>query len=198
MGNTAVKAKQKPLIVGPIPSPGSGNFAVAFTDRDGDGKKVTDREIAVLTVSTTPNAHYLPWANGAFTRCEISLESDSIDYFFTADLSGCSLWYKFQDKKILIRHEARTTAEAQLEHSIAGFKCVVNSSTNPDDIQLSVDPDTNVRSAQFYVVYALLDHESRQIDFRVQLVAQKKNLLTRVETYELVKLGSVVVEFPSL
>ncbi|MBJ6764669.1 hypothetical protein JGU66_28205 [Myxococcaceae bacterium JPH2] len=198
MGNTSVKAKQKPLIVGPVPSPGSGNFAVAFTDRDGDGKQVTDREIAALTVSTTPNAHYLPWANGAFTRCEISLASAEIEYFFTADLSGCSLWYKFQDNKVLIRHEARTTAEAQREHALAGFKCVVDSSSDPNDVQLSVDPDTSVRSARFYVVYALLDHEARQIDFRVQLVAQKKNLLTRVETYDLVKLGSVVVAFPSL
>jgi hypothetical protein len=99
--------------------------------------------------------------------------------------------------RIKIRHEARTDKVSQQEHLVAGFKCVVDSNLNVDDIKLSLDMDTQIRSAQFYVVYALFDHESRQVDFRTQLVSQKKNLLSRVEIYELVKVGSTVISFPS-
>ncbi|NBD07929.1 MULTISPECIES: hypothetical protein [Corallococcus] len=189
MGNASGRQKQKPLILDSVAGSAPGLFKATFTTHP-------DREGATLTESSKPNAYHLPWKNGDYTEGEVDLTNEEVEYFFTSDLSGCSLWYKFTGGRIKIRHEARTDKGSQDVHRLAGFKCVVDSSLNKDDVQLAVDADTMIRSAQFYVVYALFEHESKSVDFRVQLVQQKKNLLTRVEVYELVKVGSVVVEFP--
>ncbi|NOK18515.1 hypothetical protein [Corallococcus carmarthensis] len=189
MGNASGRQKQKPLILGPAPGSGMGAYAVTFDTLE-------DRELATLKESGSPDAFYLPWKSGDVTECEIDLATDTLAYFFTANLSGCSLWYKFQEGRILIRHEARTDSASQNLHKLAGFKCVVDSSLNPDDIQLSVDEETMVRKARYYVVYALFDHEARQVEFRAQLVAQQTNLLNRQESYDLVKVTPVIVKFP--
>ncbi|NOK15028.1 hypothetical protein [Corallococcus exercitus] len=189
MGNASGRQKQKALILGPAPGSGMGAYAVTFDTLE-------DRELATLKESGSPDAFYLPWKSGDVTECEIDLATDTLSYFFTANLSGCSLWYKFQDGRIRIRHEARTDSASQNLHKLAGFKCVVDSSLNPDDIQLSVDEETMVRKARYYVVYALFDHEARQVEFRAQLVAQQTNLLNRQESYDLVKVTAVIVKFP--
>lgn len=192
MGNASGRQKQKPLILGPTPGSGMGAYAVTFDT------SLDDRELATLTESESPDAFYLPWKSGDVTECEIDLATDAITYFFTANLSGCSLWYKFHEGRIFIRHEARTDSASQNPHKLAGFKCVVDSSLNPDDVQLSVDQETMVRKARYYVVYAIFDHEARQVEFRAQLVAQQTNLLSRQESYALVKVATVVAKFPSL
>ncbi|MBZ4330225.1 hypothetical protein NR800_22165 [Corallococcus interemptor] len=189
MGNASGRQKQKPLILGPAPGSGMGVYAVTFDTLE-------DRELATLEESRSPDAFYLPWKSGDVTEGGIDLTTDTVTYFFTANLSGCSLWYKFQDGRIFIRHEARTDSASQNLHKLAGFKCVVDSSLNPDDVQLSVDPETMVRKARYYVVYAIFDHEARQVEFRAQLVAQQTNLLNRQESYELVKVTAVAVKFP--
>ncbi|HLL56095.1 MAG TPA: hypothetical protein VK447_21210 [Myxococcaceae bacterium] len=189
MGNASGKAKQKPLLLGAVPNGVPGLFEVAFSTED-------DHELATLAESRTPDAFHLPWKNGAYTEGEITLATRQVDYFFTADLSGCSLWYKFEGGKIRIRHEARTDKNSQTQHSLAGFKCVVDSNLNKDDVQLAVDEDTMMKTAQYYVVYALLDYDSKVIEFRSQLVRQKKNMLSRAEAYELVKVQSIPVSFP--
>jgi hypothetical protein len=189
MGNASGKTKQKPLILAAAPGTDPGAFEATFSTE-------ADREQASLKNSVTPDAYYLPWKNGAYTACEINLAPKQIDYFFTADLSGCSLWYKFDGAKIKIRHEARTDANSQREHTLAGFKCIVDSSLNKDDVQLAIDEKTMIRSAQFYVVYALFDYDAKLVDFRAQLVHQKKNLNTRAESYELVKVDSIPIAFP--
>ncbi|CAM3190177.1 hypothetical protein G4177_33705 [Corallococcus sp. ZKHCc1 1396] len=191
MGNASGRQKQKPLILGPAPGSGMGAYAATFDTLE-------DRELAMLKESKAPDAFYLPWATGDVTECGIDLTTHNLTYFFTANLSGCSLWYKFQDGRILIRHEARTDSASQNLHKLAGFKCVVDSSLNKDDIQLSVDPETMVRKARYYVVYALFDHEARQVEFRAQLVAQETNLLNRQESFDLVKVTTTVVNFPKL
>ncbi|WP_223637983.1 hypothetical protein [Corallococcus sp. EGB] len=189
MGNASGRQKQKPLILGPAPGSGMGAYSVAFDT-------LSDHELATLKESKSPDAFYLPWKSGDVTEGEIDLTNHDLTYFFTANLSGCSLWYKFQDDRIVIRHEARTDGGSQNLHKLAGFKCVVDSSLNPDDVQLSVDQETMIRKARYYVVYALFDHEARQVEFRAQLVAQETNLLNRQESYDLVKVTAVVVKFP--
>lgn len=189
MGNASGRQKQKPLILGGVPSTEPGAFTVTFSEQ-------TDHELATLAEGGKTNAYHLPWKDGACTECEIDLASVQLKYFFTANLSGCSLWYKFNSGNIVIRHEARTDSVSQNQHRIAGFKCVVDSSANKNDVQLSVDPDTQLRTARFYVVYALFDHEAGAIDFRPQHVQQTKNLLSRVEAYELLKVDAVVIPFP--
>ncbi|MBN9682604.1 MULTISPECIES: hypothetical protein [unclassified Corallococcus] len=191
MGNASGRQKQKPLILGPAPGAGMGAYAVAFDELE-------DRELATLKESKSPDTFYLPWKSGDVTEGEIDLSTGTLTYFFTANLSGCSLWYKFQEGRIFIRHEARTDSASQNLHKLAGFKCVVDSSLNPDDIQLSVDQETMVRRARYYVVYALFDYEARQVEFRAQLVAQQTNLVSRQESYDLVKVSSSVVKFPKL
>ncbi|RYZ43777.1 MAG: hypothetical protein EOO71_02130 [Myxococcaceae bacterium] len=191
MGNASGREKPKPLIVGGSPSVDPGAFKVTFSMQ-------ADHELGTLKESDKPNAFHLPWRDGACTECEIPLDSTHIEYFFTANLSGCSLWYKFNDGNIVIRHEARGDPVVQNQHRIAGFKCVVDSRLNPDDIQLVVDPETHLRTSRFYVVYALLDHDARSIDFRPQHVQQTKNLFSKVESYELLKSSSIVVPFPEL
>ena len=141
MGNASGRQKQKPLILGPTPGSGMGAYAVTFDTLE-------DRELATLKDSDSPDAFYLPWKSGDVTECGIDLTKDTLTYFFTANLSGCSLWYKFQDGRILIRHEARTDSASQNLHKLAGFKCVVDSSLNPDDVQLSVDQETMVLKAR--------------------------------------------------
>lgn len=189
MGNASGRQKQKPLILDSVAGSDPGLFKATFATHD-------DREGATLTEDSKPNAYHLPWKNDDYTEGEVDLTNKQVKYFFTSDLSGCSLWYKFTEARIKIRHEARTDKGSQDLHRLAGFKCVVDSSLNKDDVQLVLDSDTMIRSAQFYVVYALFAHDAQSVEFRVQLVRQKKNLLTRVEVYSLVKVESVEVEFP--
>ncbi|WPB77617.1 hypothetical protein KYC5002_00425 [Archangium violaceum] len=189
MGNSSGKAKPKPLLVTEGPGEGTGAYKLTITEK-------SDHEDASFAASSAADAYYLPWKSGDVTECEINLATRKIQYFFTANLSGCSLWYKFDGAKIKIRHEARTDSESQRLHRLAGFTCVVDSSLNKDDIQLVIDDKTMIRHAQFYCVYALIDYEERQIEFRAQLVKNQKNLLSKVESYELVKTTTIEVPIP--
>ncbi|HZI14083.1 MAG TPA: hypothetical protein VE153_27195 [Myxococcus sp.] len=189
MGNASGRAKQKPTILAAAPGVEPGIFSATFSEE-------ADRDVVTLKSSGTQNAYFLPWKNGTYTECEINLSMGLVDYFFTADLSGCSLWYKFDSGKMKIRHEARTDKPSQRVHTLAGFQCVVDSSLNPDDVQLVLDDKTMVRTSRFYVVYALFDYDAKVADFRVQHVGQKKNLLSKAESYELIKVESVTVDFP--
>jgi len=188
MGNASSQAKQKPLVITAAPGDGAGAYHVNFAEK-------ADFEQVLLTKDGFPDAYYLPWNSGNCTECEISLSKGQFDYFFTANLSGCSIWYKFENKQIKIRHEARTDKQVHWQHSIAGFKLAFDSSAS-DECTLTVDEATLVRTAQFFMVYALLDHKEKVIEFRVQLIKHVRNGLSQAEKYELIRVDNVPVPFP--
>jgi len=73
------------------------------------------------------NAYYLPWENRSCTEATVTLEAP-LKYFFTAPLSGCSIWCKYLEvDRIVIRHEARTQPEHHNKHRAEGFVLVFNS-----------------------------------------------------------------------
>jgi hypothetical protein len=188
MGNTTGRAKPKPLVIKSAPGDGSGAYHVEFSED-------AEIELVSLTKDGFPNAYYLPWMSGGCTECKITLSKGQIDYFFTANLSGCSIWYKFEEGRIKIRHEARTDKKVHWEHSIAGLKLVFDSSAS-DDSTLTVDEKTLVRTAQFFMVYAVFDYVEKVIEFRIQLVRHMRNGFTQAEKYELLRVETVSVPFP--
>ena len=107
-------------------------------------------------------------------------------------MSGCSLWYKLGDNAIVLRHEARTDSASQQIHREAGFTLVFDTTTD-GDVSLSVND--NVRRAVYYVIYALVDYDDQQIEFRIQKVQNVKNLVTRKERYSLLGLTGKIVPF---
>lgn len=188
MGNASGKSKQKPRISKKVPGGDGRLFKVTFLEEE-------DHEEIKLEEHARPDAYYLPWANGTYTEGEITLGMRQVHQFFTANLSGCSLWYKFESGKIKIRHEARPDEQSQWLHSSAGYTLVIDSNENAADIQLFFEGETK-RIAQYYVVYALLDYKEKVIEFRSQLVKHVKDMNANVEHFTLVKLTLLSVDFP--
>lgn len=118
------------------------------------------------------NAYNLPWRNGDFTQATITLQP-SVKYFFTAPLSGCSIWCKYLNKtQIVIRHEARTTMLAHNIHLAQSFGLVFDSN-NPTlwgfgDTKLRVDQTDQVihKYAVHFLLYAALEPDG--VTFYVQ------------------------------
>lgn len=187
MGNKTGGEKQKPLLMKSSPSE-AGAYNADFTTHG-------DHEVVTLKKDGFPDAYYLPWESSRCTQCEVSLAKRQFAFFFTASLSGCSLWYKFSDGGILIRHEARVDKSVHKEHQLAGFKLIIDSSANEKDCWYTVDESTLEKHAQFFMVYALIDYDEKQLEFRAQLVKQKKTL-DGDESYELVRLDRIEIAFP--
>ena len=188
MGNASGRAKAKPLVIKAAPGDGSGTYHVEISEEP-------DVHLVSLTKEGFPDAYYLPWRSGGFTECEISLSKGQIGYFFTAALSGCSIWYKFEEKKLKVRHEARPGEDAHWEHTIAGFKMVFDSHPSTE-CTLVIDEKTLVRTAQFFMVYALIDHAEKVVEFRIQLIKHVRNGNTQAETYELIRDTPCPAPFP--
>jgi hypothetical protein len=130
-----------------------------------------------LTDTSYENSYYLPWKNGSCTVGKMSLKNPMF-YFFTAPLSGCSIWYKYvSNSDIEILHEARTSSSVQQGHVNGGFTLVFDSN-KPGDWKLSdVKLETEVtdtlylKQAVSFVVYGAV--EAGRMVFYVQEIFTK-------------------------
>ena len=109
------------------------------------------------------NAYYLPWENGGCTEAMVTLEAP-LKYFFTAPLSGCSLWCKYlAADRIVIRHEARTQSEHHNKHRAEGFVLVFDShearKADFDDCTLKIEQsEGQIRKLAIdFMVYAAVE-----------------------------------------
>lgn len=173
----------KPLI---LPSSyAAGLYKATFTTR-------SDCEVVTLATSSKPDAYYLPWKNNNYTEGQFSLGPKTTVYFFTADMSGCSLWYRLSQNTLFLRHEARTDADSQRVHSTAGFTLLFD--TNTANV-VALEADEETRTAVYFVIYALVDYEHQRIEFRIQQVRNRKNFTTKAETFTLENLTAKTVLF---
>lgn len=161
MGNTQTTGKQKPLIV--VNNPISGFKKAVFKD------KPEWEEVALEDCPEDEiDSFFLQWKNNDYTEGRINLTTEKITYFFTSDMSGCSLWYIYdKEANILnIRHEARPNSGQK--HLDDGYTLIKN--TNSDEITLETNlvGDVFQKTAQYNIVYAILDEGT--ITFKIQLV----------------------------
>jgi hypothetical protein len=195
MGNQQGMNKSKPLIVGGVPfSPDGATYRVTFEDK-------ADHEAATFTESTSPNAYYLPWADGTCTEGSFDL-NPSIKYFFTAAMTGCSLWVKVDKdhKRIIFVHEGRTDTNSQETHRSNGFTLIFDSTTATkfgfsQAASLIVDAEKSETTAVYFEAYAVLDYEHKVVEFRVQMI--RRLLVFKSKSYKLLDMIPTTVPLPS-
>jgi hypothetical protein len=137
---------------------------------------ITEKEFCqeVSFSSAGVNSYFLQWRNGAYTECVLDLNNQNLTYFFTSDMSGCSLWYKYnnQTKIMDVRHEARPGNHQQ--HIADGYTLVGDTNNNNVALDLKQKPDSDgmLKTATYYVPYAIIDHRGNAptVTFHMQLV----------------------------
>jgi hypothetical protein len=136
----------------------------------------------------TANAFYLPWKDGACTEGTVKLGT-TVKYFFTASLSGCSIFCRYPDKKtIIIRHEARTDKVTHTEHEQAGFQLVFNSSQSTKwefhAISLDIEETEGAvkKRATDFVVYAVIGEAETTFYVQERLTTSTLDLETADKT----------------
>ncbi|WOA54182.1 hypothetical protein [Dickeya solani] len=144
-----------------------------------------------------PNAYFLPWGNNNFTQGEIDLNNTDIEYFFTANFSGCSLWCRIDSGNVLFRHEARTTPLAYQQHLGDGYRLIFDS--NRPDVHVELREDNGepiLRNAQYYVIFAEVLRLSNLafigLKFHIQHVFNQKDMQSQNEIYELLSYKEVI------
>jgi|GEM_PF-5370434 len=184
MGNMCSGSSDKELVVWPETATGMTSFA--FQEQD-NWTKVDFNQSKL-------DACYLTYRDNKATQVEFNVPAgDDMLYFFTSELSGCSIWYKKIDDTISIIHEARTTQT----HDGDGYLLIFDSNkASPDDLsKLSTDkngkPSTPEDPESYYYqinkqysLYALVSNDS--IEFRIQHF--KKTILAqegKVGSYQL-------------
>ena len=197
MGNKPGGDKGKPLLLGGVPSSSSNGAAYHVTFEDQG-----DHETATLTNGSSPDAYYRPWSNGACTEGSFALDG-SIKYFFTAQLSGCSIWVKTDKdhRKISILHEARTDAKSQQAHHENGFALIVDSNSMKkfgfsQEASQNVDVQKNEKTAVYFEAYAILDYEHKVMEFRIQMIQLFRDSKSE-NHYKLLDMKPMMVPLPS-
>lgn len=170
--------KPKPLIL-PSAPPEPGTYKQIITSKD-------DHHQVKLERSDTPDSYFLPWHNGAYTEGEIDLTQTHIKTFYTADMSGCSLWYKSKDNKLTVRHEARPGERGV--HERDGFTLVKD--TFEADVTFHTiqndDGEPIKKAATYYMIYGQIDHDGDhgpEIEFNIQKVELEKDFKSGEQTY---------------
>jgi hypothetical protein len=197
MGNKPGIDKGKPLILGGVPSSSAvgAAYEATFVDQ-------ADHETATLTEGKTLNAYYLPWKNGTYTEGSFAL-NPSMEYFFTAQLTGCSLWVKTDKdhKKISFVHEARTDTNSQQIHQKDGFTLVVDSNAMKkagfsQEAGFTIDKK-NIKTMVHFEAYALLNYEHKVVEFRIQMIQTVQNLELRTPpSFKLLDVKTKTVALP--
>jgi hypothetical protein len=100
---------------------------------------------------------------------------------------GCSLWYKLKDKKICLRHEAKPDIT---QHEDEGFSLIFDTNKAPE---VTFSNDGSTKTATYYVIYAIVDHDDQQVEFRIQKICYTKNLNAEQESYSLKSLRTSTV-----
>ncbi|AIR69541.1 hypothetical protein [Dickeya fangzhongdai] len=143
------------------------------------------------------NAYFLSWGNNTFTQGLIDLNNKDIEYFFTADFSGCSLWCRIDSGNVFFRHEARTTPLAHQQHLEDGYRLIFDS--NRPDVQVELREDNGepiLRNAQYYVIFAevlrLSDQAFIGLKFHIQHVFNQKDIQTKNEIYDLLSYKEII------
>jgi hypothetical protein len=183
MGNKHTGTKTKPVI---CPEQSAKDFTeCTFEDRD-------DCTVVKFGVGDD-KAYFLPWKDSDKTEAIISKDSfkQAPLYFFTADLSGCSIWFKQKGGNVHIIHEART----YITHSDDGYKLIINSN-NDKSVGYHLEDkkgkkvegmeEYHRRKAICYNVYALL--KSSEIEFRIQKIESTKITESKTTKYKLMNI----------
>jgi hypothetical protein len=158
------KKMPKPYIVSTNPSSGTKQAVITEKDFSQD----------VSFSGSDVNSYFLQWRSGAYTECTLDLNHQNLTYFFTSDMSGCSLWYNYnnQTKVMNIRHEARPGNHQQ--HIDDGYTLVGDTNNNDISLDLKQKPDSDgmLKTATYYVPYAIIDHggDAPTVTFHMQLV----------------------------
>lgn len=137
------------------------------------------------------DSYYLKWNDGAYVEADLQLTGD-IKYFYTSELSGCSLWYKYNKttRNLKIRHEARTTQEAQKKHIDDGYSLWVDSNDNKVTMQLSEELTSEglpkYKTTTNYIAFATITYQDTPtISFTTQLVRRITNNENNTTKYTL-------------
>ncbi|WP_038906915.1 hypothetical protein [Dickeya oryzae] len=143
------------------------------------------------------NAYFLSWGNNTFTQGLIDLNNTDIEYFFTADFSGCSLWCRREQDSLLFRHEARTTPIAHQKHLDDGYHLIFDS--NRPDVQIELledDGEPLLRNAKYYVIFAevlrSIDLNFISLKFYIQHIYNQKSMQSGNEIYQLLSCNEVI------
>lgn len=93
---------------------------------------LTDKEdwLEVIEKETDANdTLYLHFQQDTYLEANVKLSEKSITRFFTAELSGCSVWYKYDKEAniLYLRHEYRQEEEVFHEHVVDGYTLCADS-----------------------------------------------------------------------
>jgi hypothetical protein len=162
-----------------------------------------DHQLIQIGPYGTKNVYYLPWKNGDYTEGTIWL-NDPLKYFFTAPLSGCSIWCKYTDDDVItIRHEARTKPEHHKKHLSDRFTLVFNSNESVkygfDAIALEMDQtETHVRKLAIdFMVYGEVTDGGMTFYVQERRTRTTTTIMTndRTERNELVREIAIATRF---
>jgi hypothetical protein len=196
MGNKPDASKSKPFVLNGVPFSRDGAaHAAAFEDKG-------DHETATLTDSKTPNAYYLPWRNNDCTSGSIALGPKDIGFFFTAPLTGCSLWVKVDknQKKILLLHEARTDTASQQAHQKDDYTLIIDSNAMKksgfsQEAGFTIKGD--VKTVVYFEAYAILDYAEKVMEFRIQMIQTVEKMGSDApKSYKLMQIKIETVPLP--